>query len=370
MKILYVTTISNTLNAFLIPHIKMLVDQGHQVDVACNIEAKLKPELLDLVTNIFEIPFSRSPIKSQNIQAYKQLKSLVVKEKYDIVHTHTPVASMVVRLACRNQKNTKVFYTAHGFHFFKGASIKNWFLFYPIEKLLSKYTDTLITINQEDYDLAISKKFKANNVKLIPGVGVDIKEFKQINNKDKMKKRLQLGFDKEDFILIYVAELSYRKNQEMMIEVISLLKSEIPNIKLLLVGSGSKKDSIDKMIKQLKLENEVELLGFRKDIVDLMQISDVAVSTSRQEGLPVNIMEAMAVGLPLVVTNVRGNRDLVDNEYNGNIVEIGAVRDFANEIIELFNNIEKRVIFKKNSVEKVRKYSEENIINDIFNIYA
>ncbi|NMR89581.1 glycosyltransferase, partial [Vibrio parahaemolyticus] len=145
------TTISNTTNAFLIPHIKMLIDKGHKVDVAFNIEQEVKPEINDMGCKIHQLPLQRSPLKVDNLRAYRMLKDIIISEEYDLVHTHTPVASAIVRLVCKNLNNVRVFYTAHGFHFYEGAPLKNWLLYYPIEKWLSKYTDCLITINEEDY---------------------------------------------------------------------------------------------------------------------------------------------------------------------------------------------------------------------------
>ena len=149
MKILYVSTVSGTINSFLIPHIEMLLKLGHQVDIACNVRREISSSLFEKGCRVYNISFSRSPINKTNLKAYKTLKKLVQNEKYDLVHTHTPVASAITRLVCKNIKGTKVFYTAHGFHFHKGAPLKNWLIYYPLEKWLAKYTDTLITINKE-----------------------------------------------------------------------------------------------------------------------------------------------------------------------------------------------------------------------------
>jgi glycosyltransferase involved in cell wall biosynthesis len=185
MKILYVTTISNTVNAFLIPHIELLIKQGHKVDVAFNIVRKVDPKLIKMGCTVYNIEFQRSPISSKNYTAYKKLKRIIKNGKYDIIHTHSPVASACVRIACKNMKNVKVIYTAHGFHFYKGAPLKNWILYYPIEKWLSRYTDCLITINKEDYNTAINKNFKASEIKMVHGVGIDLNKFQIQTEKKK-----------------------------------------------------------------------------------------------------------------------------------------------------------------------------------------
>ena len=227
MKILYVTTISNTVNAFLIPHIQFLIEQGHQVDVAFNIVQEVNSELIELGCKVHNLQFQRSPLKKQNYIAFKKLKKLIQDEKYDLVHTHTPVASACVRLACKSMKNVKVIYTTHGFHFFKGAPLKNWLLYYPIERWLARYTDVLITISKEDYARA-KKSFKAGRVEYIPGVGLDTKRFSKVVV-DKLAKRREIGVPEDAFVLLSVGELNKNKNHETVIKAVEKLKN--PNQK-------------------------------------------------------------------------------------------------------------------------------------------
>ena len=179
MKVLFVTTISDTVNAFLIPHIRLLIEEGHHVDIACNVCQEISPMLTQLGCNVYNIKFQRTPLRFQNYKAYVNLKALIYDKGYNFVHTHTPVASVCVRLACRNIENIKVVYTAHGFHFFKGGPILNWLLYYPIEFMLAKYTDVLITINTEDFQRA-KKSFRAQKVEYIPGIGFDVKKFREV----------------------------------------------------------------------------------------------------------------------------------------------------------------------------------------------
>lgn len=369
MKILYVATISNTLNAFMIPHIEFLVNQGHQVDIACNINRELDPRFTEYGCKVFNIAFQRSPIKKDNYIAYKRLKRLILKEKYDIVHTHTPVASTCVRLACRNI-NVKVLYTAHGFHFFKGAALKNWLLYYGLERILSRWTDIIITINNEDYENAKKMKLRENGkVYLVNGVGIDLNKFKPKLVEDKNNLRNTYGYNKDDFILTYVGELSGRKNQSILIKTVNELRKSVPTIKLLLVGTGSLENQYMKEVNDYGLSDMIHFLGFRKDIPDLMAISDIGVSSSKQEGLPVNVMEAMSTGLPLVVTNCRGNSDLVKNGENGYVVDIDNINDFANSIKEIYLSEQKRLDFGRKSIELINSYSLEKVLGEIKVIY-
>jgi glycosyltransferase EpsD len=369
MKILYVTTISNTVNAFLIPHIELLIKQGHKVDVAFNIVRKVDPKLIKMGCTVYNIEFQRSPISSKNYTAYKKLKRIIKNGKYDIIHTHSPVASACVRIACKNMKNVKVIYTAHGFHFYKGAPLKNWILYYPIEKWLSRYTDCLITINKEDYNTAINKNFKASEIKMVHGVGIDLNKFQIQTEKKKIQMRRKYGYKDKDFILFYAAELNYNKHQDLLINVISVLKDRIPNIKLLLAGNGTLENQYKKQVKQLDVSENVEFLGHRNDVPNLLMLSDIVVASSRREGLPVNVMEAMATGLPLVVMDVRGHHDLVHDGENGYVVGLNDIEGFSDSIEKLYKDDEVRNKFGIKGLELVQTYSLENVLKEMKEIY-
>ncbi|NLM63540.1 MAG: glycosyltransferase family 4 protein, partial [Mollicutes bacterium] len=253
---------------------------------------------------------------------------------------------------------------------FKGAPIKNWLLYYPVEKWLSRYTDCLITINDEDYECAVKKKFKAGFIKKVNGVGIDLNKFIPQTVEKKKELRKKYGYDENDFILIYVGELNHNKNQGLIINVVDVLKNKISNIKLLLVGDGNLMGQYMNQVKKLNLEEYINFLGYRKDIPNLMAISDIAVSASRREGLPVNVMEAMATGLPLVVTDCRGNHDLIRNGENGYVVDINDVENFANVIEELYSSQELREKFRQKSQEFIKQYSIESVMKEMNEIYV
>lgn len=318
-KVLFTATVDSHILHFHIPYLKLFKDEGYEVHVATNGD-----ETIPYCDKKHKISFERSPFKLNNLKAIKQLKKVIDSEHFDIIHCHTPMGSVVTRLAAiKARKNgTRVIYTAHGFHFYKGAPKLNWILFYPIEKILSRVTDTLITINEEDYNLA-KKKFHSKQIELVHGVGVDPAKFNfEMSEEEKDNLRKEIGINKDDFVMIYPAELSKRKNQGMLLRCVAELVKGNKNIKLLLPGLDSMNGMYQQMAKDLNIEENVKFLGYRTDIPKLLKISNLAVSAARQEGLPVNIMEAMAYGLPVVATNCRGNRDLVENGVNGYVVEI------------------------------------------------
>lgn len=366
MKILYVTTISNTVNAFLIPHIKMLIDEGHQIDVAFNIEQEVKSEIYEMGCKLHQLPLERSPLKKDNLRAFKMLKNIISIEGYDLVHTHTPVASAIVRLACRKLSNVKVLYTAHGFHFYKGAPILNWLVYYPVEKWLARYTDTLITINKEDYERAKSK-FKAKKVAYVPGVGIDLEKFNTMGIDRDFLKRSELGLPQNAFVVLSVGELNKNKNHEVVIRAIS--KIDNPNIHYIICGQGNLDGYLRNLSKELGIENQVHLLGYRKDIPEICRVSDVFAFPSYREGLSVALMEVMANGLPVVCSNIRGNTDLIEDGKGGYLVEPGDVEGIAKYIKDLIEDSRLRSEFGGFNHNKIGNYSIENVLCEMEKIY-
>ena len=326
-KVLFTATVDSHILHFHIPYLKMFKENGYEVHVATSEDGEIP--YCDVK---HRVSFERSPIKINNLNAIKQLKKIIGEEKFDIIHCHTPMGGVVTRLAARTaRKNgTRVIYTAHGFHFYKGAPLLNWLVYYPIEKFLSRYTDTLITINQEDYDIA-KKKFHAKETKLVHGVGVDKSRFDYtMAPEEKKAYRESVGVGENDFVVIQVGELNENKNQLMSIEALRKLVHEKPDTKLLLVGTGKLKDFYKRKIEEYSLNNNIFELGYRKDIPQLLKISNLCISTSKREGLPVNIIEAQMSGLPVVATDCRGNRDLVCKE---NLVGIDDMNALAEKII-------------------------------------
>ncbi len=318
-KVLFTATVDSHILHFHLPYLKMFKDEGYEVHVATNGQ-----EEIPYCDKKHVVSFERSPFKLNNLKAIKNLKKIIEEENFDIIHCHTPMGSVVTRLAARkSRKNgTRVIYTAHGFHFYKGAPKINWLLFYPIEKWLSKYTDTLITINEEDYNLA-KRKFHSRQIELVHGVGVDPEKFNfEMSEEEKAKLREEIGIDKDDFVMICVGELNENKNQIMQIQAMRELVKENKNIKLILAGEGDKREFLEQKIEEYSLQDNVKLLGYRTDIPQLLKMSNIALSTSKREGLPVNVIEALTVGIPVIGTNCRGTRDLVKDGVNGYIVEI------------------------------------------------
>lgn len=242
-------------------------------------------------------------------------------------------------------------------------------MFYPIERYLSKFTDCLITINEEDYETAINNGFKAKKIYKVNGVGVNLSKFKPVSDEEKSLLRLKYGFNDNDFIMIYPADFCDRKNQSMIFEVMTILLSKHNNIKLLLPGLLDNAGEYIEMATEMGIADNVMFMGYRRDMENLIALSDVSVSTSRQEGLPINIVEAMAVGNPITATDVRGNNDLVENSKNGYLVELNDSKAMAEKLLYLYDHRELIGQFGEVSINKAQEYSEDAVVPRMVEIY-
>lgn len=363
-KVLFTATVDSHILQFHIPYLKYFKEKGYEVHVATNGN-----EDIPYCDKKIVVPFERSPFKCNNLKAIKVLKKVIMAEKYDIIHTHTPMGSVVTRIAAKNAREkykTRVIYTAHGLHFFKGAPLKNWIIFYPVEKVLSKYTDDMILINKEDYTL-VKNKFYCKNVFYIHGIGVNSKKFDiKLDNRKWIELRKSIGLNEKDYVIIYAAELIKRKNQEMLIRAVKeLVDNGIKDIKVILPGLDSLNGYYQRITSDLHLNEYIKFLGYRKDIEKLMHISDLAVATSRQEGLPLHLAEAMLCGLPCIATVERGHRELIKDGYNGYLVEQENYIQLAQKILDIKNDKETADKFIKNSKEVVKKFLVESVMEEM-----
>lgn len=363
-KVLYVTTVSRTINAFLIPHINMLLDNGYEVHCACSIDKPVDKELQRRGVKIFEVPFSRNPLGIGNIKAFIKLEELQRINDYDIVHVHTPIAAIYGRLLKLNFPSLRIIYTAHGYHFLKGGSKLGWILYYPIEKIMAKFTDVTININKEDYEIT-KEKLKPKKCYLLNGVGLDLDKYKKLSSKEIQEKRKEFGLKDKDFVVLMVAEINKNKNHIQLINAMDILKDKYPNIKVLCIGDGTLKESLEKQIILRNLQNNIFMLGYRLDVNKLINISDIGILLSRREGLPRNIMEFMACGRKVIATDIRGCRDLICDETIGTLVNVDDYESTAKAI-------EKYYILNDKSFEvseKIRKYDIESINSELLKIY-
>lgn len=319
-KILIISNTASMIVQFNMHNLRILKDLGYEVEVACNFlegntcTTKIIDELKQILSHMniifHQIDFERDIFCfKKHIKAYKKLKKIIERGSFDIIHCHTPIGGVLARLVGRKfrKQGIIIIYTAHGFHFFKGAPLKNWLLFYPVEWLCSWWTDILITINKEDYQIA-KKHLHAKKVKYIPGVGIDTEKFSN-HSIDRTKKREELCVRPDDIMILSVGELIVRKNHEIVIKALKQLNHS--RVQYFIAGKGMLETELKGLVRELQLNDQVHFLGFRTDISELCQAADLFVFPSYQEGLPVALMEAIACKTPVVCSRIRGNTDLV-----------------------------------------------------------
>ncbi|MCE7792516.1 glycosyltransferase family 4 protein [Salipaludibacillus sp. CUR1] len=366
-KILLCATVDYHFKAFHLPTMKWFKEQGWEVHVAASGRMALP-----YTDKKFTIPIQRSPFSLANVNGYKSLRKVIENNDYAMIHCHTPLGGVLARLAARTarkMKGTKVIYTAHGFHFCKGAPYVNWIIYYPIEKYLASLTDSLITINHEDHRLALNHKFKSTSIEHVHGVGVDTTRFQPVGKTEKAERKKSFGYQSNDFLMCYTAEFNKNKNQKLLIKALAAVKDQMSNARLLLAGEGKLLEECRQIAADSGVSDQVDFLGFRNDIDQFLPICDLALSSSYREGLPVNIMEAQACGLPAIVLKNRGHSELVVNGVNGYVIEKDDTLAFAEKMLELYQQEELRNKFSEKTVSHVAKYSLPKVTNELEIIY-
>ena len=372
MKVLLTATLQSHICQFHKPLVEMLHEHGVEVHVAARDNLAEKNGLkLDFVEKVYNVPFARSPKSPDNLKAYKQLKRIIDEGHYDIIHCNTPMGGVVTRLAARaaRKNGTKVFYTAHGFHFYNGAPKMNWLVYYPIEKFCAEhYTDKLITINQEDYECA-KNRFKCQ-IEHIHGVGVKSDRYHPASAEEQHEMRIKEGLKDDDFVILCTGELLPNKNQKTLIEAVKLCEDKIPNIKLLLAGNGPERENLERQIEALELQGKAKLLGYRTDLEEVAPCVDLIASASFREGLPLNIIEGMLCARPVIASHNRGHNELVEDGVTGYLVDPESASRFAEKIKQLAEmNPETRTQIGRDGYEKIQAYTAENVKKELNEIY-
>ena len=421
-KALIITRVSGFLPQFEMNNVRILQSMGYEVHYAANFETIVygKDNLRLSGTGIICHPVKmvRNPLSPKNLKAFLELKRLMQREKFDLVHCHMPVGGVLGRLAAYVTGTAPVIYTAHGFHFYKGAPVKNWIPYYLVERILAHMTDRLITINKEDYFRAntfFGRNHKKHHVYYVPGIGVELLEGEKSNkseqscrneesdgNEESCRNKKCIGRDERQgekrisvnrkcmagnpavssilekvnpshFLLASVGELSGRKNHLLLVEAMAYLKG-MP-VSCLICGSGAREGELRKRIRELGLENQVILAGYVENVPELLKHVDCFVFPSRQEGLPVAVMEAMAAGLPVIATDIRGNRDLIRSGKGGQLICLNAPNQhapqaFASAIRDFSCNQEKCKKMGQYNKKRIRHFSKEVVEEKMRRIYT
>lgn len=371
-KILFISNLSNKITTFVTASIAA----AHSLDLdfyqAANWQnadsSQIEKDEKAYNIKIKSVPISRNPLAKTNLTAYKELVEFIKKEKINYIHCNTPTGGILGRLAGKKCNVKKVIYQAHGFHFYKGAPKKNWLFYYPIEKWLARYTDALIAINQEDFALAKTKlKLRKNgNVYFVPGVGIDTTQY-TLSAKAREQKRIELKLNENDVALISMGDLIDRKNYDTAIRAIA--EANNPALQYFICGKGPEEENLKTLAEYLGISEQIHFLGFRSDIKELLAAADVFLFTTKQEGLPRSMMEAMAAGLPCVASKIRGNTDLLEGTEGGYLCPTTDVSAYAENLKILANDKALREKMGKNNLITIQKFSTETVNEEMKKIY-
>ena len=364
-----VANVYKHLYTFHLPYIQMLKDNGCQVDV---MAAQDDREITN-ADHCYYWHLTRSPYHFRNIIAYKQLKKLIKKERYDLIHCHTATAAVIVRLATRavrKKYGTKVLYTAHGFHFYKGSPKRYWFLYYPVEKYLSRWTDAIVLINEEDFNRVLHSGFKNKKTYYLNGVGIHSERFAHADLVTGKKQRTNEGYTDNQFLMIYVAEFIYRKNHQFLVDASLEMAKSMDDFKILFVGRGELEQEIKKNATKVGADKYIDFLGVRFDLDLLFPMCDVGISSSRQEGLGLSVAEAMLCGLPVLASQDRGHRELIKHGETGFLYKQEDKVDFVKYANMLYENPIIRMKMGGAACLHVQKFKIEQSLRKMAEIYS
>lgn len=369
-KVLFIATVvKKHINVFHIPYLKLFKEKGWETCVCARNDYEQDEEcIIPYCDKHYDMPFERSPFKLNNLKVYREIRKLINKECYDIVHCHTPVGGVVARLATvfARKKGTRVIYTAHGFHFYKGAPLLNWLLYFPMEWICSFFTDDLITINKDDYNLAC-KYMHAKNTHYIPGIGFDYEKYNAtevISN----NLRNEYGIPSDAFVVLSVGEVNKNKNHKVILDAINKIDNE--NIYYVICGAGNESDNLRKLANEYGIEDRLKLVGYQNNINEWLSMADIFAFPTIREGLGLAAIEAMAMGAPLITSNSGGICDYMWDNECGFSCKYDDVKMFARNIEILYNDAELRKCMGKNGKERAKQFDIKNVVRIMEKIYG
>jgi len=350
---------------FHIPTITMLKSLGYEVDVACGGDEEI-PEC----DHQYKLSYSRATFNPNTLKGFLETKRIAEKGNYDMIYCHTAVGGTAGRIAgLKLRRNgTKVVYCGHGYEFYKGCRLINWLTFYPNEWLWGKFTDAILCINQEDYDIT-KKSLRPKRTYLINGIGFNEKRF-DVEDKNSVRNKYRMEFSIPDnaTVLIYLAELTDNKNQKLLLDMQKEILKTRNDVYLVLAGFDHLGGAYEKYASELGISSNVRFLGWREDVGSLYAMSDICVASSIMEGLGLNIVEAMYCGLPVVASQNRGHATIIRDGENGFLIPLGDSKRFADRVLQLITDKDLKERFVKEGYDTQEKYQSENVLQQLKNI--
>ncbi|WP_323616834.1 glycosyltransferase [Erysipelothrix rhusiopathiae] len=371
-KYLIVTTVGITIKTFLIAHIEYLLNHGYSVELASNFEG-MNDRDFNLIKNtgakMHQIDFTRSAKSIGNhFKSYKQISTLINSENYSKIFVHTPIAAFLTRRAARNS-SAEVTYFAHGLQFYKGASKLSWLIFGTMEKRALKWTDNLVTINQEDYDYFSGVKPDCVMLYKIPGIGINESFMQKLkDNRDSLDQ--SFGIQSDDFLVLSIGELNENKNHILALNAMKILISNNNKIKYIILGTGDRLSSYEAFIKVNQLGNNIFFGGYQGNVVPFLERTDLFLSCSYREGLPVSVLEAMSSKKPVLVSNIRGHVDLIKNDKFLYDIKTISPEILAEHIESLINDSHELEAEGIKNYKRSSEYQLSNVLKALNKVYC
>lgn len=363
-KILFCASTISHIKNFHLPYLKVFNEKGYEVWVVAN-----KVEQVPYADHVISLNFYKKILSVKNLKAILAAKRLLREQNFDIISTHTTLASAIIRAAIiLMHRKPKVFCTVHGYLFNENDGLKKWIYLLP-EKICASVTNVLMVMNHEDYIIAEKNKLYQDKLYYIDGMGIDLTRFNMVSKEERFELRKKLGFSGSDYLFVYAAEFSKRKNQTLLINAFAKVCKEYPNLKLLLAGEGVLQEDCKVLSYELKAEEQILFLGYVKDMKAIYSMCDACVTTSRIEGLPFNVMEAMACGLPVIASKIKGHVELLSHERTGKLFELEDQEGLEEALINLYLDKEKQAKCVHNELINIHKYELGKVSRQIMTIY-
>ncbi len=353
-------------------NIEALLSLGHEVHLIGNFDVgkgsatKNKETVkyfMELGIKIHSLPFQRASLL-KNFRHISAIKELLRQEKYDIVHTHTETGGILLRLAIAAKGSSKWIFTPHGMSFYKGSSLFSQLVYRPIEWWISKRMDGTIGLNEEEYNTF--KQWKCKNPFLAHGIGLNIERIQKYS-RSREAVRDEFSIPHDATVVLSIGELNDNKNHQVVLSALSEINQ--PNTYYLICGIGEKKDKLREIASSNGLGDRLILAGYRQDIPDIIHAADLFVFPSFHEGLPVSLMEAMAGGLPIACSRIRGNVDLIKDGENGMLFDPSDSISVKSALEKLLSNPAKATQMAETNKEIIKDFSYDVVKDELVYYY-
>ena len=380
--LLILTTTNDFLPKFEQENVKILQQMGYVIHYVTNrFEPHYRSDderVRKMGVHLHHIEIARSPyLIHDNQKALRQLLGLIHKYHIDVIHCHTPVGGLLGRLAgklCRDRR-PYVVYTAHGFHFYKGAPLFNRLLYFGVEEALARRSDVMIVINEEDSRSAQKFRLKhGGRLYKIPGAGLDRSVFKPLPDEKRDALRARLGIEQDDFFLVSVGELNENKNQKAALEALAKRKRTnkgLPKIKYGICGDGFYRNRMERWILEMGLKETVTLYGYCSNVPEILGCADASIFPSKREGLGMAGLESLAMGVPVIASDNRGTREYMEHGKNGYVCRYDDIDGFERGI-EAMKSLspEKKAAMKIHCIDSAKPFDKRYTTAMMQRIYS